>query len=97
VSASFPVGARAYGQSLRCATADEHIAGTNPVDGTYVLRACGRQCGAPVEFVATHRLDDVHQVPRLFRRYICRVHAERYAKRYHLEMGLASCRDIVFI
>jgi len=93
VSASFPLGARAYGQSLRCATADEQIGGTNPVDGTYVRRACGRKCGAPIAFVATHRLDDTAGVPRLFRRYVCRVHAERYAKRYQLAMPFPPRTD----
>jgi len=86
VSAGFPIGARAYGHSLRSATESERVAGTNPVDGTYVWRACGRRCLALIEFVATHRLDDVAGVSRLFKRYVCRAHAERYARRYTLTL-----------
>lgn len=85
MTAAFPVGAKAYGQSLRAATETERVAGTDKT-GAYVQRACGRKCVALVEFVASHRMDDVAGVSRIFKRFVCKLHAERFARRYDLQL-----------
>ena len=82
----YATGVGAFGYKMRRATADEQIGGTNPVDGTYVARACSARCVAPVEYVGLYYLTGVDHRPRLHRRFLCTHHAERFARRHQVAL-----------
>ena len=80
-----------WGHAIRCATMDERH---DTVDGAgWIARTCGRRCGEPVQFRVSYRVTGVDQVPRLFQRFVCPVHARAFTRRYGLPMPPALPTD----
>lgn len=52
--------------------------------GAWTARTCGRTCGEPIIYRVTYRVTGVDARQRQYERFMCPVHAERYARRWGL-------------